>query len=45
MASLIWAMASSAGITLASLKKQVCMIVLIRTPMLASRATWKASTT
>ena len=40
MASLIRAIASLAGITPASLKKQVCMIVLIRTPISASRATW-----
>ena len=37
--SLISAMASSAGMTLASLKKQVCITVLMRTPSSASWAT------
>ncbi len=40
MACLISAIARSAGSTPEMAKKQVCMMVLIRVPMPASRATW-----
>ena len=45
MAFLIWAMASSRGSTPEMAKKQVCMMVLMRTPMPVRRATSKASMT
>ena len=43
MAALIFAIASSRGITPESAKKQVCMIVLIRPPSWTSCATFAAS--
>ena len=45
MVFLMWPMASSRGSTPEMAKKQVCMTVLMRTPMPVSRATLKASMT